>query len=129
MIHPFVIQEDLVSRFRYWNESIQEGMYFNNDLYTYFRSFSAAHRLNAYAAAYEQIEQGNTVCITVSETCYIVWLCLRARALVKSVSGNLDVSSNDRAIREKESLPGQLEALDDRDIVQPRSKKGQPVGA
>ncbi len=101
VIHPLVIQENLVSRFRYWNESIQEGMYFNSDLYTHFQSFSVVHRLNAYAVAYEQIEQGNTVCITASETCYIIWLCLRARASLKSVRGNLDFSSNDGASREK----------------------------
>ncbi|MEA5448234.1 hypothetical protein VB780_06610 [Leptolyngbya sp. CCNP1308] len=131
MIHPLVIQEDLVSRFRYWNERVQEGMHFNHELYTYFRSFSVAHRLNAYATAYEQIEQGNAVCITVSETCYIVWLCLRARAFVKSVSENLNFSSTDRASREKGSLPGQSEALDNRDIdtVQPPFPKDQPVEA
>lgn len=104
VIHPLVTKEDLVSRFCYWNESVQEGMYFNNDLYTYFQSFSVAHRLNAYAVAYEQIEQGNTVCITASETQYIVWLCLRAHTPIKSVSDNLGFSSNDRASRKKKEV-------------------------
>ncbi|MFQ4138068.1 hypothetical protein PGN35_017290 [Nodosilinea sp. PGN35] len=76
-MHPLVIQESLVYRFRYWNETVQEGMYFNNDLYTYFQAFPVASRLTAYATAYEQIQQGNSVCITVSESRYILWLCLR----------------------------------------------------
>ena len=87
VVHPIVVKESLVSRFRYWNESVQEGMYFNHDLYTYFRCFSAAHRLNAYAAAYDQIEQGNTVCLTASETHYIIWLCLRAHRTVQRSAG------------------------------------------
>lgn len=72
MIHPLVIQEDLVSRFRCWSEAAQEGMCFNDELYTYFCSFSAAHRFNAHAAPYEQIEQGNTVCVTASDTQCII---------------------------------------------------------
>lgn len=116
VIHPLVTKEDLVSRFRYWHGSVQEGMYFNHDLYTYFQSFSAAHRLNAYAVAYEQVEQGNIVCITASETQYTVWLCLRAHASIKSVSGNLDLSANDRASRKKRGLPRKVESLDDRGV-------------
>jgi hypothetical protein len=97
VIHPLVIQESLVCRFRYWSESIQEGMYFKHDLYTYFQSFSAANRLAAYAAAYEQIEQGNAVCITVSETRYIIWLSLRTR----DANGNIDALLSREVSRNK----------------------------
>lgn len=90
MIHPLVVREDLVRCFSYWNERIQEGMHFKNDLYTYFQSFSTAHRLSAYGLAYEQIEQGNKVCITVSETRYVIWLCLRGQAPMKALNRNVD---------------------------------------
>lgn len=77
MIHPLVVREDLVHCFKYWKEEIQEGMHFKGDLYTQFRSFSTTNRLDAYGLAYEQIEQDKTVCVTVSETRYVVWVCLR----------------------------------------------------
>ncbi len=111
VIHPRVIPEDLVSRFRYWSETVREGMCFDGELYTCFRSFSAAHRLNAYAEAYEQIEQGNTVCVTASDTHYIIWFCLRAHVPTQDISGNPDLPLNDRPSREEKAVCLESESL------------------
>jgi hypothetical protein len=79
VLHPLVVQADLISRFRYWDEGVHEGMFFKNEIYTYFQSFSASDRLRAYAIAYELIDQGNTVCISAAQTDYSIWLCLRSQ--------------------------------------------------
>lgn len=86
MIHPLVVREDLVNCFKYWDEEIQEGMSFKGELYTRFRSFSAANRLDAYGLAYEQIESDKTVCVTVSETRYVIWVCLRKQSPVQTLT-------------------------------------------
>lgn len=75
---PSVISEGLVNQFKYWDQTIQRGMYHNNELYTYIQSYSLAERLKAYAIACEQTERGVRVCITVSKTHYSVWLNLRS---------------------------------------------------
>ncbi|WP_431659460.1 hypothetical protein [Pantanalinema rosaneae] len=75
---PSVISEGLVNQFKYWHQTIQRGMYYNNDLYTYFQSYPLAERLKAYAMACEHTERRIGVCITVSKTHYSVWLNLRS---------------------------------------------------
>lgn len=75
---PSVVNEDLVHPFKYWNEKIQQGIRYNNELYALFQSYSIDERLRAYGIAYEHAEQGTHVCITVSKTRYSIWLSLRS---------------------------------------------------
>jgi hypothetical protein len=75
---PSVISEGLVNQFKYWDQTIQRGMYHNNELYTYFQSYPLTDRLKAYAFACEQTERGIGVCITVTKTHYSIWFNLRS---------------------------------------------------
>lgn len=75
---PLVLDEGLVIPFKYWDEGIQSGIRYNNELYAHHQSFSPNERLKAYEVAYAQTEQGIRVCITVSKICYTVWLSLRS---------------------------------------------------
>lgn len=109
MIHPLVVREDLVHCFKYWKEEIQEGMHFKGDLYTQFRSFSTTNRLDAYGLAYEQIEQDKTVCVTVSETRYVVWVCLRQNpAKASAPLGELPACRAEESIEQAEVVSGQM---------------------
>lgn len=78
MSTPLVIDESLVSHFKYWKEGIRQGIRFNNELYSYSQSYSVNERLKAYEMAYQQTEQGVAVCITVSKSHYTIWLSLRS---------------------------------------------------
>lgn len=78
MVPPLVLDERLVSLFKYWNQGIHQGMRHNSELYTLFQTFPVDERLRAYAVGYEQTERGTDVCITVSKTTYCVWLNLRS---------------------------------------------------
>jgi len=90
MVPPFVLDECLVSRFKYWNAGIRQGMRHNNELYTLFQAFSINERLKAYAVGYEQTEKGVNVCITVSRQSYCVWLSLRSLSYVPETQLVLD---------------------------------------
>lgn len=75
---PPVVVEKLVTPFKYWDESIQNGMRYQNELYTQLQRFSTDDRLQAYAQGYEEVLAGHKVCITVSERGYVLWRALRA---------------------------------------------------
>lgn len=79
MALPLVVNESLIRRFKYWREGVQEGVMYNNELYTHFRSFSQTDRLKAYEIAFEQAKQGIAVCISASAEDYTVWLGLRSQ--------------------------------------------------
>jgi len=75
---PIVIDEKLVYRFHYWDQSLHQGMRHKHELYTLLQSYPVRERLAAYAMAYEKAERGLVVCITVSKDSYRVWLSLRS---------------------------------------------------
>jgi hypothetical protein len=78
MLLPLVVDEGSIHRFSYWNQKIHHGMRHKNELYMLYQSYTSQERLKAYADAYEQAEQGEKVCITVSKARYCVWLDLRS---------------------------------------------------
>ncbi|PSB27256.1 hypothetical protein [Stenomitos frigidus] len=78
MTLPLVINESQVRPFKYWQEGIQQGIRYNNDLYAHFQSYSKTERLKAYDIASEQAQKGVSVCMTVSKTHYTIWLSLRS---------------------------------------------------
>ncbi|NJL55876.1 hypothetical protein HC928_12300 [bacterium] len=75
---PSVVNEVLIYKFTYWNQSLKTGMRYGNELYTLFQSYSIEDRLKANDVAYEHISKGIQVCITVSKTHYTIWLNLRS---------------------------------------------------
>lgn len=75
---PSVVDEMLVRKFKYWNQSLQQGMCYQDSLYTYCQSYSVEDRLKAYTVGCEYTEQGISTCITVSKAGYSVWVKLQA---------------------------------------------------
>lgn len=75
---PYVLDETLVCLFNYWNQGIQQGMRYGNELYSLFRSYSSHERSAAYALAFEESEKGKQVCITVSSHKYQIWVQLKS---------------------------------------------------
>lgn len=75
---PIVVDEEMVTPFKYWNGTIHEGMYYSNELYRYDQAYDLDERLKAYENAYTQAELGLTVCITVSKDSYKLWTGLRS---------------------------------------------------
>lgn len=94
---PSVISESLVNQFKYWDQTIRQGMYYNNELYTYFQKYTLAERLKAYTIAGEQTEQGLGVCITVSKTHYSIWLNLRSLSSL-TLSDDLASEPNEKVL-------------------------------
>lgn len=78
MKHPLVINECLISCFKYWDGIVQQGMRYNQELYRLLQIYEANERLQAYMVAYNHAEQGNLICITVSKITYRLWLGLRS---------------------------------------------------
>jgi hypothetical protein len=87
MKHPMVIDECLISCFKYWDGSVKQGMRYNQELYGLLQTYEADERLQAYTVAYNQAEQGNLICITVSKTSYRLWLGLRSPEPTSSLCG------------------------------------------
>ncbi|WP_052050919.1 hypothetical protein [Leptolyngbya sp. KIOST-1] len=75
---PSVVDESLVQPFKYWDKTIQKGIFYNQELYIQLRSFAKDERLKAYEAAFEQSQQGVITCISVSPSHYTIWLRLRS---------------------------------------------------
>jgi hypothetical protein len=73
-----VVVEGLVTRFKYWNETIQDGIQYQGDLYTCVKTYPVAERLQAFAEGQEYTAAGSKVCITVSKEKYTLWVGLRS---------------------------------------------------
>ncbi|MBP0029469.1 hypothetical protein PN466_18265 [Roseofilum reptotaenium CS-1145] len=74
---PSIIQEQLVQPFKYWNNGVQDAMSYQNEMYTYVRSYSQENRLQAYSYACDMAEQNIKSCITCSEGGYKIWVNLK----------------------------------------------------
>ncbi|MDJ1176592.1 hypothetical protein [Roseofilum capinflatum] len=77
---PSIIQEQFVKPFKYWNDGVQEAMSYQNEMYTYVRSYSQEKRLQAYGYACDMAEKNVRSCITCSEQGYKVWVNLKSLA-------------------------------------------------
>jgi hypothetical protein len=76
-MYPVVVPASAIQRFKYWDNIVKEGMLFQNELYTFINQFSPHKRLAAYEKGCELTHQQTRVCITVEESGYILWECLR----------------------------------------------------
>ncbi len=87
---PNVIPESVISRFKYWDDTVKEGMFFQNRLYTPIRRFNSKERLAAYDMGCQISGQGVKVCISVVESGarsgYVLWQELRSHLLSPSTS-------------------------------------------
>jgi len=73
---PYVLNETLVCQFKYWNQTIRQGMRYNQEFYTLKQFFAVEERIQAYGLALKLCNEGHTACITVSQACYGVWIRL-----------------------------------------------------
>ena len=76
-----VVVEGLVTRLKYWDGSIQEGIQYQGDLYKCVKTYSIAERLEAFSESQDYATAGQRVCITVSKQSYTLWVGLRSLAL------------------------------------------------
>lgn len=75
---PFIVSEEQISRFFYWQDGPQEGMRYKNELYRLVGHFSAEDRLAAYDKSLELMSQGKALCITTTRGMeYSLWQALR----------------------------------------------------
>jgi len=77
---PSIIQENLVTCFKYWSNGVQDAMSYQNQMYACIRSYSKDKRLQAYSYACDMAEQNLKLCITYSENGYKVWVNLKSLA-------------------------------------------------
>ncbi|MCS6814042.1 MAG: hypothetical protein NZ772_10805 [Cyanobacteria bacterium] len=82
---PRVINEQLVTRFHYWQDGIQQGMSYNHELYALVEEYERFDRLRAYEVANECSMNALDTCITVSSSSYAVWVGLRSLAARQAV--------------------------------------------
>lgn len=75
---PLVINEDVVTLFKYWQGELQEGMRCGQELYRHFRSFGRHDRLRAYDLGWKLAQAGHPVCVTCSNQRYAIWVSLRS---------------------------------------------------
>lgn len=75
---PSVIPEALIAAFKYWQEGVKVGMFYNNELFTQVKTYNLADRLAAYEDACELSDQGIQVCVTVSDREYCLWQSLKS---------------------------------------------------
>ena len=74
---PSVIPESVIETFKYWQDQIKVGMYYQNELYMQVKSYKSTERLKAYDHAYQLSEEGVHVCLTASDKGYCLWQNLR----------------------------------------------------
>ena len=74
---PTIAHESIVTCFDYWDDGLQKGMRYLNDLYTHVEKFSLDQRETAYSKGSELASTGKRVCLTVSSNSYSVWISLR----------------------------------------------------
>ena len=72
-----VVVENLVTRFKYWDQTIQEGIQYRGDLYKCVKAYAVTERAQAFAEGQAYVMQRQKVCITLSEKSYTLWVCLR----------------------------------------------------
>lgn len=64
---PLVVKEELVNLFKFWfQETIQDGMLFRDELFRHLQSFNFVQRHRAYEIGYQLAEKGFKVVITCS---------------------------------------------------------------
>jgi len=77
---PILIPENLAKQFKYWQDGIQTGLFYHDELYKQIKKYSLESRLEAYDDGCKLAETGSLVCITVNTHEYILWQSMRVIA-------------------------------------------------
>jgi hypothetical protein len=86
-MEPLVICEQLVSRFKFWQDGqIQDGVQHRNELFRSLRVETVAGRQRIYDLGWALSHEGVHTIITASKNHYTLWVSLRALAALESIS-------------------------------------------
>lgn len=89
---PKFIPEDQVFVFNFWfDNTMQQGMYFRNELYCRIGEFPADHRVYLYQAGCKLIRRGMAVVLTHALDRCSLWVDLRNPLVQDLLSGRLKV--------------------------------------
>jgi len=84
---PKVVQEKQVQPFKFWfNDSLQDGVHFQNELYYRLRQVPLTERGQLYQLACKLGQNGADVLLTSADECCSLWANLRNQ---KVVAGNV----------------------------------------
>lgn len=88
---PKVIQEQQLKPFKFWfNDSLQDGVHFQNELYYRLRQMPIADRSRLYQLGSKLVQRGADVFLTASDEQCSLWANLRnQKAVAKEVSEKL----------------------------------------
>lgn len=90
---PRVIDEQLVTRFHYWQDGIRQGMSYNYELYGLVEEYKQFDRLRAYEVANDYAVNAVDTCVTVSGNSYAVWVGLRSLAARQAIITSSELDS------------------------------------
>jgi len=80
---PKVVQEKQVQPFKFWfNDSLQDGVHFQNELYYRLRQMPGTERGPLYQVACKLAQNGADVFLTVSDESCSLWANLRNQKVV-----------------------------------------------
>lgn len=75
---PPVVTEPQIKRFKFYiDQSVQDGMTYQNELYRLVKEFTITDYYAAYHCGCDLIGQGVPTVISVSQQHYLVWISLR----------------------------------------------------
>ncbi len=73
----FLTHESLVQPFKYWDEGLHDGIFYQGDLYGKTDCYALTDRDQAFDMAAQHTILGKSVCITLSDQHYTLWVSLR----------------------------------------------------
>jgi hypothetical protein len=73
----FLTHDSLVQPFKYWDEGLHDGIFYQSDLYGKGDCYALTERDQAFDDAAQHTALGKRVCITVSDQGYTLWVSLK----------------------------------------------------
>ncbi len=90
LVLPRVVTESQVQPFKFWfNDSLQEGVHFQNELYYRLRKTPIAERSRVYHLACKLVQHGADVFMTASAEECSIWANLRNQKMFAASMANL----------------------------------------
>jgi hypothetical protein len=90
---PLVISDREFFPFKFWfNNSIQDGMYYRNELFYCLYSIEIKQRARLYHYACK-LAQDHMVIISSTDVLCHIWISLRSEGAIAQGSGNLELST------------------------------------
>lgn len=90
---PKIVQEKQLQPFKFWfNDSLQDGVHFENELYYRLRQMPIAERSRLYHLGCKLTQNGADVFLTASDAQCSLWASLRnQKAVANEVSAKLAI--------------------------------------